>query len=641
MRKTLILLVVALLLIQIGIAATVSDEVSSGVSSFGTKVWDVLKSVFNFFSGGMTGFFAYTGEFNTTTNRTTNLTIWDTTDDSPALINQQIYVYANYSGDGNPINDSTGGCTFNITDAAMNYNSTSKLYFYNGSSANELEIDYAINCSSANYTALELSDHVSVVSARMNITNVLLYAKTKNSVKINWTTNLAGNSTVKYGNTTALGLKTSSASKVTKHSVALSSLSNGTRYYYNVTSYNTTSNRAVSGPYNFTTKVNNVAPTVSGAAARDIDSDSARITWNSSEPANGTILYSTNSVNLTLKHSDTSYRRNSSITITGLKNYTTYYYKIKSCDADGDCSTSSVYNFRTLKLEQAPSGLHAPGAEAGLQLPQITPFTLTESPHQTTLTPGGKFIFDIYGVRHEMKILNVLVDHVLVQFSSEKLNVTFNKGETKKIDIDGDKVNDIEVTIKDIIVTKIVFTIKKLTGETAPAPAEEIAPEEEENITAEMPAQLAEAEKGSSMIETLKLASLIFAALVIAAVIGIGGYYTYQKTATVDVNEAATPDEMEKIKQLPKPQLEVVIDDVRSMLRAKKTDEDVRGHLEGARLPKSVIDALLYEMKTGFSRLDKLVLYLKLQKVRGKSVDKIRVRLAKVEWSEEILKLLE
>ncbi len=587
---------------------------------------------------------SYTREIATvTTNKTTNLTIWDTTDNSPAIVNQNVYVYANYTGNGHPIDDSVGSCTFSLTSAAMHYNSVSKLYFYNGSSHVPLHINYTINCSSADYNALTLSDQLSIVSSRINITNVLPYAKTKNSVKINWTTNIPGNSTIKYGITKALASHVSSASKVTKHSISLSGLSNATRYYYNVTSYNSSVNYAVSGPYNFTTKINDVAPIISGVVSHVIDSESARMTWNNSEPANSRISYSKNSVNFTLNQSDTSYRSNGSITISGLENYTTYYYKIKACDVDGDCSTSSIYNFRTLQTSQAPSAVHVPGTGEGLQLPQITSFTLTETPHQSTLTPGGRFIFDIDGNRHEMKMLNVLVDRVTVLFSSEQLNLTFNKGETKKVDLDGDGVNDIEVTINDIILTKIIFTIN--TIKEAAAPQGETVPEktneEEKNVTKEMPTELAGTGKGSSIIEKLKLASLIFAALIIAAVIGIGGYYTYQKTATVDVREAATPEEMEKINQLPKPQLEVLIDDVKSMLRAKATEDDVRARLEGARLSKSVIDALLYEIKTGFSRLDKLVLYLKLQKVRGKSVDKIRGRLARVEWSEEILKLLE
>jgi hypothetical protein len=77
------------------------------------------------------------------------------------------------------------------------------------------------------------------------------------SATITWTTSVLANSTVNYGNTTALGLTASDSANVTAHSIALTNLTPATLYYYEVVSSsgigNTTVDNNCGNYYTFTT----------------------------------------------------------------------------------------------------------------------------------------------------------------------------------------------------------------------------------------------------------------------------------------------------------------------------------------------------------------------------------------------------
>ncbi|MCK4669769.1 MAG: right-handed parallel beta-helix repeat-containing protein [Nanoarchaeota archaeon] len=81
-----------------------------------------------------------------------------------------------------------------------------------------------------------------------NATNI--YADRANIV---WTTDEDSNSSVNYGDTTALGTIKVGTARVTSHNVLITGLMNNTLYYYNVTSCDIAGNCNTTGPYNFTT----------------------------------------------------------------------------------------------------------------------------------------------------------------------------------------------------------------------------------------------------------------------------------------------------------------------------------------------------------------------------------------------------
>ena len=68
------------------------------------------------------------------------------------------------------------------------------------------------------------------------INNASSGSVTSNAATITWLTDELTNSSVDYGTSLSLGTISSSANRVTSHSISLSSLSASTLYYYNVTS---------------------------------------------------------------------------------------------------------------------------------------------------------------------------------------------------------------------------------------------------------------------------------------------------------------------------------------------------------------------------------------------------------------------
>ena len=80
-----------------------------------------------------------------------------------------------------------------------------------------------------------------------------------NSARITWTTDKISNSKVNYGKTTSLGSSKSDGDFVLNHEITLTSLSSGTKYYYEVVSYDytglTTTDSNSGNFYSFTTEI--------------------------------------------------------------------------------------------------------------------------------------------------------------------------------------------------------------------------------------------------------------------------------------------------------------------------------------------------------------------------------------------------
>ena len=103
------------------------------------------------------------------------------------------------------------------------------------------------------------------------ISNVRASSITSNSCVITWTTTEASDSTVEFGTTTTYGSTATSATRVTAHSVTLTSLTPGTDYHFIVRSSDAAGNEAVSSDADLTTSpaqsdliVDNVNATVTG-----------------------------------------------------------------------------------------------------------------------------------------------------------------------------------------------------------------------------------------------------------------------------------------------------------------------------------------------------------------------------------------
>ncbi len=105
-------------------------------------------------------------------------------------------------------------------------------------------------------------DNVNISGTTMdpNITGVMNYSVTNQSVMINWTTYLNSNTTLRYGNQSSnlLRFNISVNDNGAVHNVSVSGLMNGTIYFYNVTSCTPAGACNTSGIYNFTTLPYNI-----------------------------------------------------------------------------------------------------------------------------------------------------------------------------------------------------------------------------------------------------------------------------------------------------------------------------------------------------------------------------------------------
>ncbi|NYZ80069.1 hypothetical protein H0N95_02350 [Candidatus Micrarchaeota archaeon] len=148
------------------------------------------------------------------------------------------------------------------TAAGNNANSTSHsvaltpllentLYYYNATSC-----DRAGNCNTTGPNSFTTASKAPVITS---VTASTVYS---NYAIITWTTHELSNSTVNYGTTTALGTAADNATSATAHIVSVTPLTNGTFYYYNVTSCDAAGNCNTTGPLSFTTMVDTTLPDI-------------------------------------------------------------------------------------------------------------------------------------------------------------------------------------------------------------------------------------------------------------------------------------------------------------------------------------------------------------------------------------------
>src|SRR5258708_6289621 len=101
----------------------------------------------------------------------------------------------------------------------------------------------------------------------LDITNVQTASVTTSSSQVIWATNLAADSSVDYGTTTAYGNSTPvNSAMVMSHQVTISGLAAGTTYYYQVNSTDSTNNHGKSGGHTVHTTGFSIAGTITPAS---------------------------------------------------------------------------------------------------------------------------------------------------------------------------------------------------------------------------------------------------------------------------------------------------------------------------------------------------------------------------------------
>lgn len=201
-------------------------------------------------------------------------------------------------------------------------------------------------------TALSTSGTISAVTS----------SASSNSATITWTTGAVATSKVYYGLTDSFGSFTTEsdtgASMTRNHSVNITGLTAGTKYYYYVTSkdaVNNTSTLGNDGSYTFTTT--SAGPTISNVAATSSASTSATVTWTTNEGATSQVFYGlTSSFGSNTTETTATTATSHSVSLTGLTASTTYYYYVRSKNAAGNASTSGADGTKTVVTKSGGGG---------------------------------------------------------------------------------------------------------------------------------------------------------------------------------------------------------------------------------------------------------------------------------------------
>ena len=110
--------------------------------------------------------------------------------------------------------------------------------------------------------------------------------------------------------------------------------------------------------------IDNTLPILSNIQSTNIGTSSATITWTTNENANSTTYYGTTPSTTSLTGSATFVTAHS-ISLSSLSASTLYYYNVSSCDAAGNCNTSTQYSFTTSTNDGGTGGGSSGGGGGG------------------------------------------------------------------------------------------------------------------------------------------------------------------------------------------------------------------------------------------------------------------------------------
>jgi len=167
------------------------------------------------------------------------------------------------------------------------------------------------------------------------------------SATVTWSTSRAANSFVKYGTTSgSYGNEVGSSTQETSHSIKISNLSPGTKYYYKVLWTDEDGNQGTSSEYNFTT---NAAPYVSAVSFSNININSAFTTFTIKNATKATIQHGkTTSYGETQSISTSKTETSYTVQLANLTEGTIYHVRIVGEDDESNTYNSDDYNFQTL-----------------------------------------------------------------------------------------------------------------------------------------------------------------------------------------------------------------------------------------------------------------------------------------------------
>ncbi len=173
---------------------------------------------------------------------------------------------------------------------------------------------------------------------------------TQTATTITWTTNEAADSRILYGTTSSYGSATTlNASLVTTHTAAVSGLSSGTLYHYQIVSKDASGNTATTTDSTFTTASapDTTAPVISAISSGTPGQTSTTISWTTDEASDSQVTYGPTTAYGSTTTLNTTLVTTHSVTLSGLSANTLYHYEVVSKDAAANTATSTDNTFTT------------------------------------------------------------------------------------------------------------------------------------------------------------------------------------------------------------------------------------------------------------------------------------------------------
>ena len=293
---------------------------------------------------------------------------------------------------------------------------------------------------------------------------------------ISWSTTEESTSRVEYSVDTSYSEATSSASLDFGHALTLSGLVIDTTYNYRVISVDSSDNSSTSPSYTFTTSAITVAdldataPSISNISVSDVTAISAKISWSTSEGANGNVEYGeSTSYERGIAEGNHEYKTSKSVTVIGLSPETTYHYRITAVDAAGNVGLSGDATFATsvqtnvdlLTGAAISSGANAPSiTTAGASVSDITGTTATLS--WTTTKKSTSEVY--YKIKNSLDApintgsTTYLVDHAVTLVGLSP--ATAYEYQVKSTDVNGNFVSstkaEFTTTLPGVTAVKVV-----------------------------------------------------------------------------------------------------------------------------------------------------------------------------------------
>jgi hypothetical protein len=284
------------------------------------------------------------------------------------------------------------------------------------------------------------------------ISNIVVSGIGQNSATITWTTNTNSNSQVDYGLTASYGsASTLNGTLVTSHSVALSGLTAGTVYHYQVRSQDSSGNLSVSADNSFTTQLApDTTPPTASVTSPVAGSYSGTITYSAtaSDPVVGGqvtsgLLSLTLYIDGSLFATTTSGSITTSLDTTKLSN-TTHTLVAVAKDNAGNIGSSTPVSITAYNLGSATryprlltlsslEDLSAIPASLSATISVVSP-TLGTTLESYTLSPNGSNQYSVSFLSSDPQVVNlrVKVNGYLSQLVSG-LDTTVNSGAVSSV----------------------------------------------------------------------------------------------------------------------------------------------------------------------------------------------------------------